>query len=276
VSGRQCRAKSSFVSANVSAIPKRRNQRRSLPTYVSDIVNLASKSPSKQRQGLCVWTPPARGSYSRLPSRSGCDESVSTWTPETFYRYNKELVVDDHLTYGHRKCGSSSFAMSYEDFDIVGESDGHRFPWQKDISIQCCLGDDLNPNGMGYSPAWNSYLPRDRTSSLTRGDIPSHPKMFRPKSTECLASTLYKEDLKKPPDHGRTNLIGRYTFYKYVIEMYQYLIGRYTSYKYMYLIKMYKYLIGGYSSYKYFIQMYKYLMEGIHSTDILYKCTSIL
>ncbi|XP_056000785.1 pleckstrin homology domain-containing family G member 7-like isoform X2 [Ostrea edulis] len=148
-----------------------------------------------------------------------CDENDTTLAPLT--SYSKEQVVDDHLTYGHRKCGYSNLAMSFEDFDIVGDSNEHRFPWQKDISIQCCLGDNLITNGMGYFPAWNSYLPRDRTSSLTRDEIPSHPNMFRPKSTGCLTTTLCKEDLQKlhlkhasnltsPPNREKTNLLGRY------------------------------------------------------------------
>lgn len=233
VCGRQCRAKSSFVSPEDSATPKKRKQRRSLPTHTSDIVNLASKSPSKHRKDLgtkrrssaSVATPPSRGSHSNLSSMFECDENDTTLAPLT--SYSKELVVDDHLTYGHRKCGYSNLAMSFEDFDIVGDSNEHRFPWQKDISIQCCLGDNLITNGMGYFPAWNSYLPRDRTSSLTRGEIPSHPNMFRPKSTGCLTTTLCKEDLQKlhlkhasnltsPPNREKTNLLGRYAFYRLV------------------------------------------------------------
>ncbi|XP_062617687.1 pleckstrin homology domain-containing family G member 7-like [Saccostrea cucullata] len=204
--GRQYRAKSTFVTSEVTAAsPKRRNKRRSLPTHIADIVHLAAKSPSRHRKELgarrrssaSVLAPPSGGSLTYLSSMSECDENDANLTFQCSCSFNRELTLENSHTHSHRKFGYSNPAMSYEDFDIVGESSEHRFPWQRDISVQCCIEGhgvfrrNLSSNCIENSSDLNSFLSRNRTSSLTRLESPSQT---RPQT----ASSTSREETEEP------------------------------------------------------------------------------
>lgn len=123
---------------------------------------------------------------------SECDES----NLQNSVNLNRKCVLEDRLTYSQNQFGYSNLAMSYEEFDIVGESFDHRFPWQRDISVQCCLDNNsfkgnLTGSRNSTAPVWNSYLPRERSASLTRGEIPSLP--VGPRSAGCLSTCSEEE-----------------------------------------------------------------------------------
>lgn len=146
---------------------------------------------------------------------SECDEHDVGLTTKTSVNFNRELLLEDSFTNIQRKFGYSNLAMSYEDFDIVGESFDHRFPWQRDISVQCCLEDNLltscsTKTRDSVIPAWNSYLPRERSASLTRGEMPSHPHMVSPRSTGCLPPVHeYNKKQIMPTRYSQTNNVER-------------------------------------------------------------------
>lgn len=123
---------------------------------------------------------------------SECDES----NLQNSVNFNRKCVLEDRLTYSQNKFGYSNLAMSYVEFDIIGESFDHRFPWQRDISVQCCLDNNSFKGNLirsrnSSAPEWNSYLPRERSASLTRGEIPSLPG--GPRSAGCLSTCSEEE-----------------------------------------------------------------------------------
>lgn len=53
---------------------------------------------------------------------SECDEHDVALTTQTAVNVNRARLLEDSFTNIQRKFGYSNLAMSYEDFDIVGES----------------------------------------------------------------------------------------------------------------------------------------------------------
>ncbi|KAL3853306.1 hypothetical protein ACJMK2_016856 [Sinanodonta woodiana] len=213
-----------FHSLDGSVFSQRSKCITALPSSISEHQMVCTKSPRTDRDTImkrhkyASSQPLHIGEVPSDPQRpikgdSFCDSVFGEYLPQSVIE--SVISTDDDMAQNANLTYSSSFPdadfESMEKLDIIGESSKTRFPWQRDVSIQCdmpLLSHMSSISSRSSRTSFDSDDSQDGTilPSPPKADVLKRQRIFRhsrPHSVGCLENTIYEEEVQQMREQSR-------------------------------------------------------------------------